>query len=209
MTPTVDQWRRALGARLDRAAQWAPWLQDAVDSFDIAAPLRLAAFCATVGHETLGLFYSREVWGPTDAQERYERDPAAAWPPTDADDTNRLAWTLGNSEPGDGLLYAGRGLFQLTGRANYRAATAALHILGAPDFEANPDRAEEPRWASITAGWYWSTHGISHYADAEDFDGVSDLVNRGRKTPRVGDSNGYTDRLARYRVARAVLGVPL
>jgi putative chitinase len=64
---------------------------------------------------------------------------------------------LGNTVPGDGLRFRGRGLLQTTGRANYLATGKAL---GA-DLIANPERLAEPELASRSAGWFWKTHGCN------------------------------------------------
>jgi putative chitinase len=71
-------------------------------AFDITTPLRIAHFMAQATHETGGFKFLHELWGPTPAQQRYE---------------GRL--DLGNTSKGDGYLYRGRGVFQLTGRGNY------------------------------------------------------------------------------------------
>jgi hypothetical protein len=81
-------------------------IADALDKYcpqyEIDTPLRLAHFLSQACHETQGFRYLKEIWGPTAAQKRYEGR-------TD----------LGNTRLGDGRLYCGRGIFQLTGRSNY------------------------------------------------------------------------------------------
>lgn len=153
--------------------------------FAINTKRRKAAFLATLGHESGGLRYTVEIWGPTPAQERYE---------------GRL--DLGNTKPGDGSLFRGRAFIQVTGRANYAAVGQALGV----DLIAYPKLLEMEPLAARASAWFWHTHNINQYADIGDFDGVSDAVNRGRKTPAYGDANGYSDRFARWENAIAVLG---
>lgn len=91
------------GARIDRATEWLPYIEAAMREFEITTPMRQAAFLAQIGHESGGLHWVVELWGPTIAQRNYEN----------RDD-------LGNTVPGDGLRFRGRGLLQVTGRANYK-----------------------------------------------------------------------------------------
>ena len=97
---------------------------------------RVASFIAQVGHESAQLTYTKEIWNPKRCawQARYEGR---------AD--------LGNTEPGDGEKYMGRGLIQLTGRANYAEASKFFNI----DFVENPGLVEMPLNAAMTAGWFW------------------------------------------------------
>ena len=108
--------------------------------FDINTPLRQAAFLAQVGHESGGLHWLVELWGPTLAQRHYE----------DRDD-------LGNTIPGDGLRFRGRGLLQTTGRSNYLRTGKALGV----DLIANPEKLAEPELASRSAGWSSKTSSRS------------------------------------------------
>jgi len=100
----------ALGIPLNRAKRWADPLIAAMELYDIGTPTRQAAFLAQVGHESGSLVYVKELWGPTDAQKRYEGRK-----------------DLGNTQAGDGFRYRGRGLIQITGRANYSTAADALN----------------------------------------------------------------------------------
>src|SRR5690606_17393021 len=99
-----DLFRKATGLSASRAQDWYPYVRAACIEFEITAPTRLAAFLAQVGHESGGFVYAREIWGPTEAQKRYEGRK-----------------DLGNTQPGDGSRFRGRGLIQITGRANYTA----------------------------------------------------------------------------------------
>lgn len=205
---TLQQISTATGCGVVRAQTWLPWINKAMAEFEINTPARIAAFLSQVGHESGSLHFLEEIWGPSEAQVRYERNFKAPWPPTDADDTNSLAYRLGNEKPGDGRRFKGRGLLETTGRSNYaRTRNRMRERFGpiVPDFESDPLQLSYPQWASMSAGDYWADHGLNVYADKGDIDGVSDLINRGRKTPRVGDSNGWADRLARYEYATKVL----
>lgn len=133
-------------------------------------------FLAQIGHESGGLAFVRELWGPTPAQLRYERNALAAWPPTPDDDRNRLAYRLGNHVAGDGRRFLGRGLIQTTGRANHARAAAAL----GEDFVERPALLEAPAWAARSAAWFWADHGLNALADAGAFDAVTRVINGGQ-----------------------------
>ncbi|MBP6676780.1 MAG: hypothetical protein KAY54_03690 [Burkholderiaceae bacterium] len=182
MRITADLLISALGARRDLAELYAHHLDAACEAYEINTPLRLAHFLAQVGHESGTLVHSREVWGPTPAQERYE---------------GRI--DLGNTQAGDGRRYMGRGVLQTTGRANYRALRDRLrsHGIDAADFEAAPELLEQPRWAALSACDYWDMRGINRMADRDDHEAVTRAVN--------GGVNGLEDRRRRLERAKAVL----
>ena len=103
---------------------------------------------------------------------------------------------LGNTEPGDGVRYKGRGPIQLTGRANYRAAGKAL---GEP-LEQQPDLAARLDVGMRVAAWYWRTHRCNDPADAGDVVAVTKRVN--------GGLNGLEQRRAYYERTLRVLEAP-
>ena len=164
------------GARIDRAAEWLPSIVDAMAEFEINTPQRQAAFLAQIGHESGGLHWTVEIWGPTDAQRRYEGRK-----------------DLGNTQIGDGYRFRGRGLLQTTGRANYKATGEALGV----DLIAEPERLGTPPLAARSAGWYWQRHRLNELADAGDFRLITRRIN--------GGSNGYDDRLRLWAAAKEVL----
>lgn len=99
----------------------------------------------------------------------------------------------GSTETGDGWKYRGRGLPMLTGKTAYHQLSISLF---ADDrLLENPDYLLTPEGACMAGGWYWQSTGCAKYADAGDFDGVSDVINLGHKTKAEGDSIGYKDRL--------------
>lgn len=183
---------RCTGAQLDRARLFADVLSAGMAFYMIDSPLRQAMFLANVGHESGRLVYTTELWGPTPAQKGYE---------------GRI--DLGNTQPGDGKRFRGHGLIQTTGRANHAAARDRLRerFSDVPDFEAEPEQLAEPQWAALSACDYVDMRDLNAWADRGDFDGYCDLINRGRKTQREGDSNGWADRLELYKGARAALGL--
>src|SRR5574340_957636 len=85
-----------------RAANFTSSLNSAMWNAAIVTPERIRAFLAQIGHESGRLQYVREIWGPTSQQLKYERDSGAAWPPTKQDQRNKVAYSLGNVEQGDG-----------------------------------------------------------------------------------------------------------
>ena len=79
----------------------------------------------------------------------------------------------GDEASGDGWRYRGRGLFQLTGRANYLRAAQAL---GRP-YVGDPDMVGEPSDACLTAAWFWATNGGNRLIDQGDFGGTTRMIN--------------------------------
>jgi putative chitinase len=185
--------QRAVGCTASNAERFAGPLAAACAFYGIEkTPARLAMFLATIGHESGSLRYLKEIWGPTPAQQRYEGRE-----------------DIGNTQPGDGKRYMGRGGIHTTGRYNYARVRDRLRArfptLNVPDFEADPDALMIPQWAALAAADFIDDNDINRYADADDFDGYSDEVNRGRKTKAHGDSNGWADRLLRLKRAQAAI----
>lgn len=168
-----------------RAARIVRALHAACAESTIRTAPRLAAFLAQAAHESGEFRWWRELWGPTPQQQRYD-------PP------GELAARLGNTEPGDGLRYRGRGPFQLTGRANYRAAGQAL---GVP-LEDDPERAAEIPTGCRVAVWFWDSRRLSPLADAGTASGFRTITQRIN-----GGYHGLADRERYHAAARAALGL--
>jgi putative chitinase len=103
---------------------------------------------------------------------------------------------MGNRDEnsGDGYRFRGRGCIQLTGHANYFHAGKALGV----DFVSEPDLVATPKFASLTAGWFWSTHNCNAPSDALDYTKVTKIIN--------GGTIGLDDRIKHVQQALAVLG---
>jgi len=174
---TADQLRLIMPAAKARADQYVGPLNAAMSEYDINTPTRQAAFLAQIAHESGQLHHTREIWGPSEAQMRYEGR---------AD--------LGNTKPGDGYRFRGRGLIQITGRANYASCGAAL---GLPLLE-KPELLEKPDGACKSAAWFWKTRGLNDLADIAAFITITKRIN--------GWTNGLSERQAFWERARVALG---
>jgi len=185
----------ALGVRQDRANAFAGPITVTCTEFDINTPLRQMMFVSQMLHESGMLRFMKELWGPTPEQSTYERDFTQPWGPQfKRGDRNYKAWRLGNSEPGDSPI-------QTTGRANYAEVGKALGL----DLVRYPEQLESPLIGTRAAGHWWQSNNLNTAADSGCVDTVSDFVNLGRHTERVGDANGYEDRLGLYLKATEVL----
>ena len=158
------------------AGVFVPVLNTAMVRYHIIGPKRVAAFIAQIGHESGQLKYVKEIWGPTSAQARYEGRK-----------------DLGNTVAGDGPKYRGRGLIQITGRANYIMCGEALAL----DLINHPELLEKPHHACMSAAWFWATRGLNTLADAGQFDRITRRINGGQ--------NGAADRQTLYARALKVL----
>ncbi len=137
----------------DRDLYFLP-INKALKEFEINTIQRIAAFLATVSHESGNLRYSSEIASGADYEWRKD---------------------LGNIHKGDGIKYKGRGLIQLTGAANYRVVGKALGI----DLEGNPFLASSPLISTRIAGYFWFSHGLNQLADHNDFRTITRRVNGG------------------------------
>lgn len=176
MPITVEQLRQILSSAGPKAGVFAPVLNTAMQRYQIVGSKRVAAFIAQIGHESGQLVYVREIWGPTPAQRGYEGRK-----------------DLGNIVAGDGFKYRGRGLIQVTGRANYAACGEALGV----DLVNQPEVLELPQYACLSAAWFWATKGLNTLADAGDFLTITRRIN--------GGTNGLAERQAFYAKALQVL----
>ncbi len=140
----------------------------------LTSSLRICHFLAQAAHETDG-FRTLQEYGGAAYFARYDGR---------AD--------LGNTSPGDGARFHGRGVFQLTGRDNYRRYGALIGI----DLEAHPERAMEPAVSLAVAFAYWRERGIDTAADADDVVRVTRLINGGR--------NGLAARTRLLSVAKTI-----
>lgn len=169
---TSAQLRKIMPQAGRRADLFLPYLNAAMDEFEINTTKRRGSFLAQVAHETMQLTFTREIASGV----RYEGRK-----------------DLGNTQPGDGVRFRGRGLIQVTGRANYTACMMALDI----DCVDHPELLELPEHAARSAGWFWKTHGLNELADTGDQVKVTRRVN--------GGVNGLADRLAFFETAERVL----
>lgn len=147
-------------------------LNEAMDEFGIHTMERKRSFLAQIAHESGQLHYLQEIASGI----RYEGRK-----------------DLGNTQPGDGVKFKGRGLIQITGRANYTACMLALDI----DCVEHPELLEQPRHAARSAGWFWKTHGLNELADLGDQVKVTKRIN--------GGTNGLAERLAFFAAASRVI----
>lgn len=159
-----------------RAEVFLDPINAAMAEFGITTNKRMAAFLAQIAHESGELRYVRELAS------------GAAY------DIGRLAVDLGNTPEadGDGQRYKGRGLIQITGRANYKRCGTALGL----DLLAHPELLEQPDNACRSAAWFWQTKGLNELADSGDFRKITRRIN--------GGYNGMDDRLKYYARAQKV-----
>ena len=178
-----------------------------LDLHGINTPLRLAHFFAQLDHESNGgkrlvenLNYSRDgllkifrsdfdtnkdrVLSPNEIKiaEMLARKPEQI-----ANFVYANQGGNGNVNSGDGWRYRGRGFIQLTLRDNYELAEKETGL----KLVSNPDLLLQEANAMLISAWFWSRNRINRFADVDDVDGVSDAVNLGRKTARIGDANGF------------------
>lgn len=171
---TLETFKKIIPYAGPRAGVFFAPLSQAMDEFGIDTPMRQAAFLAQIAHESGGLRYVSEIADGKAYEGRAD---------------------LGNTQPGDGPRFHGRGLIQITGRSNYRACSLALY--GDERLLDHPELLEDVVPACRSAGWFWNSRGLNSMADIGGFRAITRAIN--------GGFNGYADRLAYYERAKAML----
>jgi predicted chitinase len=152
--------------------KYLPLLLSAMSQYQIATPARVAAFVAQVGHESGEFRYFVEFASGVAYEGRAD---------------------LGNTHPGDGQRYKGRGAIQITGRHNYEQMSRWLGV----DFTTHPELLATPKFAILSAACWWQHHGLNELADAGEFTQITRRIN--------GGTNGAKQREAYHAKALAVL----
>lgn len=158
---------------LDRAkaTSYLPLMEAAMREYGITSEMRARMWLAQVGHESVSLRYFEEIASGAAYEGRKD---------------------LGNTQPGDGVRFKGRGPIQITGRANYTSAGSALKLPLVP----NPPMAADPNYAFRVSAWWWATHGLNEISDTGDVVAATRRIN--------GGTNGLDDREQRYALAKAL-----
>lgn len=199
MIPTLEDLQ---AAKIKDPAKWLDAVGATCVEFQINTPQRVAAFLAQTSHESGGYTMLKEnlnyraatlaacwpnrfaVLGP---DKKPVKDKQGKLTPTAV--ANAIAGKpelianlcyssrMGNgpAESGEGFLYIGRGIKQLTGKDNYTRCGAALGV----DLVGNPDLLLEPIYAARSAGWFWKVNNLSNFADVGDIKGMTKVINGG------------------------------
>ena len=150
-------------------------LKTGMVKYGITTPLQMAHFIAQLGHESMSFLYTEEIASGAAYEGRTD---------------------LGNTHPGDGKRYKGRGLIQLTGRSNYAAYSKFTGI----DYLAQPEHlSSDPMVAVDVSCWFWNDRGVDKLAEKDDVKAVTKRIN--------GGFNGLDDRIQNLKRAKAVLGL--
>lgn len=176
------------------AARYQAVLSAAADKYQINTSARLAAWLANVGHESGGLVWAKEIWGPTPQQRGYDQRADLGNTKPEA---IRIA-RLHGSTPG--RWWCGYGWIQTTGYDNHLATGKALGL----DLLNHPERLAEPANAAMSAAWFFSSHGCNALADAGNFTGVCGAINTGNPRAKPVNILGYSARHALFCAAQKV-----
>lgn len=187
------------------AERYGPPLLRAMRAANIGTGLRQAHFLAHALHESALLSRVAENLNYSAAglqatwPRRFDAETARQYARQPERIANRVyADRLGNGDEasGDGWAFRGRGLIQITGRANYRECGDWMGVA----LEDDPRLAEEPEFAARTAAWYWITRGCNALADADDVEAVTRKIN--------GGTHGLAERRRLLDLLRRTLEVP-
>lgn len=166
----------AMGGALsmERYAQLAPSFGEAMRQAGCTTVVRAAMWCSQIGHESGGLRWMEEIADGSAYEGRKD---------------------LGNTKPGDGKRFKGRGPIQVTGRENYANLSKWAHDKGyvpsATFFVDNPAKLSDNQYGFLGPVWYWTVaRDMNSYADRRDIIGGSKAVN--------GGTNGLPDRTVRW-----------
>ncbi len=185
---------RAAGAKEAKARKYLPHLQAVCEEYSINTPQRVAGFLSQIGHESAGfavltenLNYNVNALLTKFGRHRISEVDARRFGRATGQRANKEAiantlyggeWgriNLGNTLPGDGWRFRGRGLKQATGRDNYRRCGIALGV----DFITHPDRLALPVNATRSAGWFWGANDLNRLADLGNVRAMTRAINGG------------------------------
>ncbi|WP_314412123.1 glycoside hydrolase family 19 protein [Pantoea septica] len=209
---TASNFQKATGISDALRDAWFPHIAAAMKKFGITTPLRQAHFLAQTGHESAGFRQVEEGlnyrYGALLAMfgHRISKDDAMKYGRVDgglnAHPANQpmianiiYANRNGNGDvkSGDGYRYRGRGLIQITGKANYAALVDDLGV----DIVAQPDLLAGYKLAAESAAAWWKKHGLNELADSDDVTRITRIIN--------GGTYGLDDRKSRLTKAKGIL----
>jgi len=193
-------------------AEWYIALMEVMPDYGITTERRIAHFISQCAHESNNfrslsenLNYSEKalnaVFGryfgspPKRNAAEYARNPQLIANYVYQDEFRK--YKMGNVNPGDGWLFRGRGLKQLTGRENYTRFGESIDITA----EEAADYVSTPKGAVESACWFWDTNKLNDIADTDDVKRMTKKIN--------GGSIGLADRQSRYTKAMEILGNPV
>ena len=170
-------------AKLGIGAEWVDPLNETFEKYDIFTPKRQAAFIGQCMHESGGfkhltenLNYSAKglvaTWPSRFPNEEYAEEYARK--------PERIAakvyvGRMGNESAEDAAKYIGRGLIQLTGKENYANCGLGIGV----DLLSNPDWLATPKYAALSAGWYWNKRNLNSDADSDNIQSMTRKINGG------------------------------
>lgn len=188
----------------------------------INTPIRLSHFFAQADHEsglkpkTENLNYSVSGLIETFGSKRISHTQAYDYGRSSNHKANQEAianivyggaWgrkNLGNTQPGDGWKFRGRGIFQITGRSNYQQLTDWCKSKGInADYVEDPDLLLNESDSIIAAIWYWNSRGINSFADQDDILSVSKIINLG-SAKASGIPKGIEDRKQKLKYYKTI-----
>jgi len=181
---------------------WLDPLNAAFEKYGMNTPLRQAAFIGQCQHESSNFLHLEENlhYSAVELMKTWpSRFPNINVAMQYANNPEKIAnkvyeGRMGNNEEGDGWAYHGRGLIQLTGRDNYTKCGTALGF----DLVSNPELLVQPKYAALSAGWFFNKHGLNALADSQDYESMTMRIN--------GGTVGLEDRIKKINHALSVLG---
>lgn len=174
MLVTLEQLKAITNQKESILIKFVDPINSTLEKYQINTKLRICHFLAQIIHEC-GRFQWMEELASGDAYD------------TRVD--------LGNTpeKDGDGRKFKGRGCIAITGKANYKTLSKAFGI----DFVKTPELLKEPKWATLSAGWFWETRKLNSLADQDKFLEITKKIN--------GGTNGLEDRKKYLLLAKSVI----
>ncbi len=172
MVLKIADLQKIMNAPVGRVRKFHPDILKTFEKYAINTPLRMAHFLAQLGHESGALQYVEEIWPNPGLDARGVATRGNQW---------QLKYEgrrdLGNTQVGDGYRFRGRGLIQLTGRANYVSLGKAVgkNLVSGK----NPDKVAQVPLAVSVAGWFWDSRKLNVLADRDDVNAITKKINGG------------------------------